>query len=127
MPVTEVFGQSSPFTPMLSYIQNSIDDLYIRYFYVTPLYRQQVFDNFKLRFFASLREALGCAELQLPTPEKDATISTLLQTVLQQHPQWRKQLTAPNLLISRNQEIAKATTPVYAGDEIAIFPPVTGG
>lgn len=81
----------------------------------------------KLLFFASLREALGCAELQLPAPEKDATVSTLLQTVLQQHPQWQSQLTAPNLLISRNQEMAKATTPVYAGDEIALFPPVTGG
>lgn len=81
----------------------------------------------RLLFFASLREALNCAELQISAPAKDATISTILESLLQEYPQWQNQLTAPNLLISRNQEMAKATTRVYAGDEIAFFPPVTGG
>ncbi|TMH83070.1 MAG: hypothetical protein E6H45_13905 [Betaproteobacteria bacterium] len=30
-------------------------------------------------------------------------------------------------LASLNQEMAQPTTPVNAGDEIAFFPPVTGG
>lgn len=81
----------------------------------------------KILFFASLRETLGCAELQLPAAEKNATVATLLQGLLQQYPQWQEVLTAPNILISRNQEMAKTGTLIHAGDEIAFFPPVTGG
>lgn len=81
----------------------------------------------KILFFASLRETLGCAELQLPAAEKNATVATLLQGLLQQYPQWQEVLTAPNILISRNQEMAKTGTLIQAGDEIAFFPPVTGG
>lgn len=81
----------------------------------------------KILFFASLREALGCAELHITPHGEPATVADLLQNLLQQHPQWKDQLTATNLLISRNQEMARVTTQVYAGDEIAFFPPVTGG
>lgn len=81
----------------------------------------------KILFFASLRETLGCAELQLPAAEKNATVATLLHGLLQQYPQWQEVLTAPNILISRNQEMAKTGTLIQAGDEIAFFPPVTGG
>ncbi|MBE8718595.1 MoaD/ThiS family protein [Cellvibrio polysaccharolyticus] len=81
----------------------------------------------KILFFASLRETLGCAELQLPAAEKNATVATLLQGLLQQYPQWQEVLTAPNILISRNREMAKTGTLIQAGDEIAFFPPVTGG
>jgi molybdopterin synthase sulfur carrier subunit len=41
-------------------------------------------------------------------------------------PAWRS-ATMPNLRVAVNQEMARPDTPVKAGDEVAFFPPVTGG
>lgn len=77
-------------------------------------------------FFASLRETLGCAQVTVNTPQP-ATIAALLDALLQQHPHWQAALSSNNLLISRNHTLAKASTVITTGDEIAFFPPVSGG
>jgi len=40
---------------------------------------------------------------------------------------WEKLLTTKNLRFAVNQDMARADTPVHDGDEVAFFPPVTGG
>jgi molybdopterin synthase sulfur carrier subunit len=81
----------------------------------------------RVLFFARLREQLGQSELELP---HDASVSTVgdLQGLLQSRGEsWREALSAANLLCAVNQEQADSTQPIADGDEIAFFPPVTGG
>ncbi len=74
----------------------------------------------KVLFFASLRERLKQSEVLLTT---DTALSA--QTVWERATQGE---TAPkNTLVSVNQTYADWQTLVQAGDEVAFFPPVTGG
>ncbi|MEZ5536240.1 MAG: molybdopterin converting factor subunit 1 [Thiolinea sp.] len=74
----------------------------------------------KVLFFASLRERTGQNSLQLDWQEGLTTAQLWQQTTNDtQMPE--------NVLVARNQEYCDAGTPVQDGDEIAFFPPVTGG
>ncbi len=77
-------------------------------------------------FFAQLREDLNCAELQLDAAGL-ATLADVKKALQQQQESWTAILQRPNLLAAVNHEYAKAETAVKAGDEVAFFPPVTGG
>lgn len=74
----------------------------------------------KVLFFASLRERLKRASYQLPT-----------DTALKVTEVWQRstnEASIPaNILISVNQEYVQADALVKPGDEVAFFPPVTGG
>ena len=80
----------------------------------------------RVLFFAQLREQLGCEQLALALPEP-TSISQLRQLLVTQHPQWNAFLSSDKLLFAVNQTMAKATYLINDGDEIAFFPPVTGG
>jgi molybdopterin synthase sulfur carrier subunit len=80
----------------------------------------------RVLFFAQLREDLGCAELMLDSVDVDK-VSDVSSFLLLQHPTWSVFLTNPNLRVAVNQAYAKADSPVSSGDEVAFFPPVTGG
>lgn len=75
--------------------------------------------SIQVRYFASLRERVGRGEEQV-----EATgIATVADV-------WRRVAREPmpaNTLMAINQEYAAVDTPVRAGDEVAFFPPVTGG
>jgi molybdopterin synthase sulfur carrier subunit len=81
----------------------------------------------RVLFFARLREQLGQAVLELPHDSSVATVEALQQVLQSRGESWREALSAPNLLCAVNQEQADSTQPVADGDEIAFFPPVTGG
>ena len=73
----------------------------------------------QVRYFASLRERLGRDEEQIDA----AGIATVADV-------WRRVAREPmpaNTLMAINQEYAGVDAPVRAGDEVAFFPPVTGG
>jgi molybdopterin synthase sulfur carrier subunit len=74
----------------------------------------------KVLFFASLRETLNLAEATI-----DANLVPDVQHVWQVSTQ-NKPL-PNNILIALNQQYADLQTAVKAGDEVAFFPPVTGG
>ncbi|SFC51050.1 cyclic pyranopterin phosphate synthase [Marinospirillum celere] len=81
-----------------------------------------------LHFFAELREQLGVDNLQvaldaLPNP----TLQELVNYLQSQDSKWDTALKSPNLLMAVNQQMAKPTQKLKAGDEVAFFPPVTGG
>jgi len=78
-------------------------------------------------FFARLREQLGCGDLELPWQESLATVGGLKQSLQSQQQDWDDILGADNILCAVNQEQAGDQQTVADGDEVAFFPPVTGG
>jgi sulfur-carrier protein len=87
----------------------------------------------QIRYFASLRERLGSGAETLPcphpqTPGSATTIADLLILLRQRGEPWSEALGAEQTLLAAvNQEMARPTTPIQDGDEVAFFPPVTGG
>ena len=81
-----------------------------------------------LLYFASLRERLGCSREQLALPSGNATGSMLVEQLRQRDGHWPEAF-APgrSWRVAVNQQMADLATPVKAGDEVAFFPPVTGG
>ncbi|MBE0484653.1 molybdopterin converting factor subunit 1 [Marinobacter sp.] len=79
-----------------------------------------------IRFFARLREELDTESLQLPaTPEQ--TVADLLSELAARGDRWAQLQGDQPVMVAVNQAMAKPSTPVNAGDEVAFFPPVTGG
>lgn len=79
-------------------------------------------------YFASLREKLGCSREQVALSASTATVSTLVDVLRDREGEW-PQAFAPgrNWRVAVNQQMADLATPVKPGDEVAFFPPVTGG
>ena len=81
----------------------------------------------KILYFAGLREQIGQAseELDLPTDVRD--VAGLIRLLAARGGQWPSLATVRNLRYAVNQEMARLDTPIGPGDEVAFFPPVTGG
>lgn len=79
----------------------------------------------KVLFFASLREALGTGQLDHPAVDGERVVD-LLDALRRQGDEWRRALDGA-LLCSVNQEVVSLDTVLTAGDEVGLFPPVTGG
>jgi molybdopterin synthase sulfur carrier subunit len=81
-----------------------------------------------LVYLARLRESLGVPSEIVALPGHVATVSALLAWLRERGGAWAAEL-APGraVRVAVNFDVAKADTPVRAGDEIALFPPVTGG
>lgn len=80
--------------------------------------------SLRLLFFGAARDATGCAEAEIETLAP-ATAASVLAAVLARYPDLHR--FGRSLLIAVNEEYAVPSMPVRAGDEIAIFPPVSGG
>lgn len=75
--------------------------------------------SIKVRYFASIREQLGRSEQQID----DHGVVSVADV-------WERAAALPwpsNTLVAVNQEHARPQDPVRDGDEVAFFPPVTGG
>jgi len=82
----------------------------------------------KLLYFAWLRTKLGLAEEEIVPPEEVCDVASLMVWMRGRGPAFAAAL--GNLALIRvavNQTYARPHHPVAAGDEIALFPPVTGG
>lgn len=79
----------------------------------------------KVLFFAQIRELIGVAELELP--DADYTVQSLLAELSQRGDKWQLALSEKTVLCAVNQSLVEAEHPIRAGDEVAFFPPVTGG
>jgi len=80
----------------------------------------------KILYFAGLREQLGTAGEDLDA--SPTTVAGLRTLLMARGGVWQSALSQGKALrVAVNQEMAQPTTPVKPGDEIAFFPPVTGG
>ncbi len=76
-------------------------------------------------FFAQTRELIGCDSLTLPVDF--ATAEDLRRHLAAQGGKWALALENGKLLVAINHTIVPMQTALNDGDEIAFFPPVTGG
>jgi molybdopterin synthase sulfur carrier subunit len=84
--------------------------------------------NIQLRFFASVREALGTSHETLPLPPGVATVGELRGFLRDRGDAWATALAqGRSLRMACNQLMADDATPLQDGCEVAFFPPVTGG
>lgn len=81
-----------------------------------------------VRFFASLREQLGCESTRLPAPEQALTVADVRDLLAARGGAWSVlDDSARPLMCALNQTLCDPQSPVCDGDEVAFFPPVTGG
>lgn len=82
----------------------------------------------KLLYFAGLRERLGQAGEEIELPPGVSTLAGLRSHLISRGGEWQSAFAETHLVrMAINQDMAEANAPVRAGDEIAFFPPVTGG
>lgn len=81
----------------------------------------------KILYFASLREALGCSDELFDLPEGVATVGALRDVLCARGGEWAALAPGKAVRAAVNQELAQAGVSIRAGDEVAFFPPVTGG
>lgn len=81
-----------------------------------------------LLYFARLRETFGLSSEQVEPPAEVIDIRSLTDWLRQRGGVWQEELApARPVRVAINQDMANSETPVHDGDEIAFFPPVTGG
>ncbi|MCB9419281.1 MAG: molybdenum cofactor biosynthesis protein MoaE [Ardenticatenaceae bacterium] len=78
----------------------------------------------QIRLFATLKDRAGRDRIEISLDEP-ATVQTLLDVLTAVHPNLAPIL--PSALVAVNKNFAAATTPIWPGDEVALFPPVSGG
>lgn len=76
-------------------------------------------------FFAQTRELIGQDRLDIEAHFD--TAEQLRQHLAEQGNKWALALQAGKLLVAINQTISPLSAPIKSGDEVAFFPPVTGG
>ncbi len=82
----------------------------------------------QLIYFASIRERLGCDREQLTLPGGVRSVADLVAWLAAERGEpWASVLQGPRLLCAVNQEMCRLEQPLHDGDEVAFFPPVTGG
>ena len=82
----------------------------------------------QLRFFASLREAVGTAQESLALPAEITTAGQVREYLRARGGAWSEALAEGRAVrIACNQQMAEPSTPLSEGCELAFFPPVTGG
>jgi len=82
----------------------------------------------KILYFAWLKTKLGISEEEVNPPEEVATVDGLLDWLQGRGDEFAEALSDRGALrVAVNQEYARPNDPIGAGDEVALFPPVTGG
>ena len=82
----------------------------------------------KILYFARLREQLGVPGESIALPEGVATVGALRAHLVARGGNWAEALGGSGpVRVAVNQDMARPDAPVKDGDEVAFFPPVTGG
>jgi molybdopterin synthase sulfur carrier subunit len=79
-------------------------------------------------YFASIRESLGLAQEQIAADADTVTVQSVMNVLVARHgDRWDAVLRQNKVLMAVNQTVARLDTAIKDGDEVAFFPPVTGG
>jgi len=82
----------------------------------------------ELIYLARLRDVFGSSRETVELPDDISSVSGLLEWLRSRGGAWAREL-APGraVRVAVNHDVARGDTPLKAGDEVALFPPVTGG
>ena len=83
--------------------------------------------NITVLYFASLREALGHARETVSVPAGVTSVGGLRAHLAARGDAWSRLAPGTNVRAAVNQSMVKDEASFGAGDEVAFFPPVTGG
>lgn len=79
-------------------------------------------------YFARLRESLGLAQEEIALQADLNNVGQLLDYLRARGAVWQDALQdSSSVRVAVNQDLATKETPLKDGDEVALFPPVTGG
>lgn len=78
----------------------------------------------RVKLFAGARQCVGTPQVELPWSDGQ-TVATLKQTLLDLYPSLQPLI--PRLLVAINNDYASDTMTIRSEDEVACFPPVSGG
>jgi len=82
----------------------------------------------RVRFFASVREALACDGLEVPWSGNTGDLDGLQDELCTVHgSRWREVLTQDNIIRAVNHTVVPGNVALADGDEVAFYPPVSGG
>ena len=82
----------------------------------------------RVLYFAGLRERVGTSAEDVELPAGVSTLAGLRSYLVGRGGAWQSALEEKRLVrVAVNQNMAHAATAIRAGDEVAFFPPVTGG
>jgi sulfur-carrier protein len=82
----------------------------------------------KVLYFARLRELLGTAGESIELPAGISTVGAFRSYLMGRGGAWSDAFADGRAVrIAVNQEMAQASTAIGPNDEVAFFPPVTGG
>ncbi|MFJ5256742.1 MoaD/ThiS family protein [Pseudomonas sp. NPDC088414] len=80
-----------------------------------------------INYFASYRDRLNLGGEKIPLSDNLRSIEDVRQMLMARGEEWREVLGAGNLMCALNQELCQPGAAIEDFDEIAFFPPVTGG
>lgn len=83
--------------------------------------------SIKILYFAALRDRLGRAEETLSLPPGVSNVGELQAFLADRGDEWSALASQRNVRAAVNQRMVKPGDTVSPGDEVAFFPPVTGG
>ncbi|MSQ18918.1 MAG: molybdopterin converting factor subunit 1 [Betaproteobacteria bacterium] len=82
----------------------------------------------RVLYFARLRELLGRASESIELPPEVSTVGALRTYLMSRGGVWSDAFAEGRAVrIAVNQEMVQPATPIGSDDEVAFFPPVTGG
>ena len=82
----------------------------------------------KVLLFANLRERVGQAVEVVDIPDSASTVAGLRLHLMKRGGAWHEVLSDMKVVrVAVNHDMAAASAPLNPGDEVAFFPPVTGG
>jgi sulfur-carrier protein len=82
----------------------------------------------KIRYFAWLKQRTGCAEETVAVPDEGVPVATLKVLLGERHPRFAEACAGAGVVrCAVNHEHVDDAAVVRPGDEVAFFPPVTGG
>ncbi len=82
----------------------------------------------RIKYFARLSESLGLKSEELAHSEQINSAEDIINTLIARGETWAQEFSGDNkILVAVNQEMSERNAAVSDGDEVAFFPPVTGG